>query len=247
MYKKLAILFGVVAFCILMVGAVLAYDWISSRAENPDDPQGRSGTITVEWGHTQGDVPNFGFSYEGEVPYSSEDTTLELPLNGGNSTAADLPDDEYNETAPERPPNEITPDNLAPDFTMYDAYGNEVRLSDFFGKPIILNFWTTWCPSCVREIPYFQQLYTEAGDDVHILKVNLLDGQRETRERVDNFMVDNNLTFPLFFDAGAGAIEYGVMFIPMTFFIDANGALVSSIQGAVNANTLQSGLDEISR
>jgi len=201
MYKKLAILFGVVAFAVLLLGAVIAYDWIRDRAETPDVEH--SGTVTVQWGHTQGDVPDFQI------------------------------------------PSEITPENPAPDFTMYDAYGNEVRLSDFFGKPIILNFWATWCRFCVQEMPYFEQLYTEAGDNIHVIKVNLLDGQRETRERVDNFMADNGHTFPLFFDTGAGAIEYSVVSVPMTFFIDANGSLVSSVRGAVNANTLQNGLDEI--
>ena len=83
-----------------------------------------------------------------------------------------------------------TPNPLerAPDFVVFDEDGNEVRLSDFLGEPVVLNFWTTWCPSCVRETPYFQQLYTEMGTGVRVLKVNLLDGRRETRQAVDDFM-----------------------------------------------------------
>jgi len=223
MYKKLSILFGVVAFAAIMIGAAVAYERISSRRESSDDPHALDSGITTHWSIVEQDTP------EPNVPQVEMESYTII----GDSTPDELPE------------NTVNPDDLTSDFVMYDAYGNELLLSDFFGKPIILNFWTTWCPSCVQEIPYFQQLYTEAGDDIHILKVNLLDGQRETRERVDNFMADNGYTFPLFFDAGMGAIEYGVRFIPMTFFIDANGVLVSSIQGAVNDSTLQSGLAEI--
>jgi len=146
----------------------------------------------------------------------------------------------------EPPEEEQTPRLTAPDFTMLDAYGNEVQLSDFFGKPIILNFWTTWCPSCIREIPYFTALYQDYGDYIQILKVNLLDGSRETRETVDRFMLENDLDFPLFFDTtGEGSGTYGVRNIPVTFFICADGYPIARIHGAANENSLRQGLDAI--
>jgi len=132
----------------------------------------------------------------------------------------------------------------APDFTMQDMYGNEVRLSDFFGKPIVLNFWATWCPSCVIEMPYFEQLHTEMGDEIHILKVNLLDGQRETRSYVDSFFEARDYTFPIYFDTTMGGSRaYSVRFIPITFFIDADGYIVATVQGALNEHTMQNGID----
>jgi len=141
---------------------------------------------------------------------------------------------------------EEQPRMIAPDFTMLDAYGNEVQLSDFFGKPIVLNFWTTWCPSCIREMPYFSNLHQNYSDYIHILKVNLLDGNRETRETVDRFMYENGLDFPLFFDTtGEGSGTYGVRSIPVTFFICADGYPIARIHGAVNENSLQQGLDAI--
>jgi len=142
----------------------------------------------------------------------------------------------------EAPPTE--PREQVPDFAFLDADGNEKRISDFFGTPIVLNFWTTWCPSCVRETPYFETLYQDYGNEIYVLKINLLDGMRETREGVDAFMAENGYTFPLFFDVD-GAIEYGVQFIPVTFFICENGYAAARVQGSLRADTLQQGLDAI--
>ena len=132
----------------------------------------------------------------------------------------------------------------APNFIMLDATGNELQLHDFLGKPIVLNFWTTWCPACVRESPYFENLYQEHGDIVHVIKVNLLDGQRETRAAVDNFMYVNGYTFPLYFDVD-GAAQYGVRAIPVTFFIDENGYPIASAPGPLNERMLRQGLEAV--
>ena len=152
----------------------------------------------------------------------------------------DPPPEEYPDSQTEEYTEDTNPQ--APDFIFYDIDGNEMRLSDFFGKPIVLNFWTTWCPSCVREMPYFQQLYEEHGDEIHILKINLLDGIRETRERVDRFIADNDYNFPIYFDGGDGGRVFGVRFIPMTFFIDARGNALAHTQGAVDGEILRQGL-----
>ena len=137
---------------------------------------------------------------------------------------------------------------LAPDFTVTDANGNQVQLSDFRGKPVVLNFWTSWCPSCVAEMPYFEQLYTEMGTELKVFKVNLLDGQRETLERVHNLMEERALSFPLFFDTtGEASAAYGVHSIPVTFFIDSQGAVAGMARGALNENTLQQGLELITQ
>lgn len=155
-------------------------------------------------------------------------------------------DDTINEdTPPEAPQAPQMP--LAPDFTMQDAYGNDVQLSDFRGKPVVLNFWATWCPACRVETPYFDAFYNEMGDEVHVLKVVLLDGQRETHATVDAFMEAGGYTFPLFFDAtGEGAGAYGVRTIPVTYFINADGYLGAHFQGALNDSVLQAGLEIVS-
>ena len=134
----------------------------------------------------------------------------------------------------------------ASDFTMEDAAGNEVRLSDFIGQPVMLNFWATWCPACVRETPYFQNLYQEASNEVQILKVNLLGSRGETHNRVEEFMNAGGYTFPLFFDAaGEGARAYNITAIPITFFITAEGYIAATVQGSVNEDTLMRGVEKI--
>jgi thiol-disulfide isomerase/thioredoxin len=136
----------------------------------------------------------------------------------------------------------------APDFTVYDIQGNAVRLSDFFGKPIVLNFWASWCGPCQMEMPDFQEKFQELGKDIRFLMVNMTDGDRETVEIASTFIVDKQYTFPVFFDTESdAAITYGVYSLPTTFFIDADGNAVAQATGAINADTLQKGIDMITK
>jgi peroxiredoxin len=134
----------------------------------------------------------------------------------------------------------------APDFLMENAQGNEIRLSDFQGKPVVLNFWTTWCPACVTETPHFENLYSEMGDEIQILKVNLIGSRGETREHAEAFMQERGYTLPLHFDTfGEGSQTFGVRRIPITFFITPDGYIAATSQGTVDEQTLRSGVDLI--
>jgi len=134
----------------------------------------------------------------------------------------------------------------APDFTVMDENGDEVSLADIHGTPVVLNFWASWCPACVQESPYFNDLYNDIGDEVRILKVNLMDGQRETRESAMDFVANNGYTFPVYFDTtGQASGAYGVMFIPMTVFINAEGYITDRIQGAAGTASLLRGIGSL--
>ena len=136
--------------------------------------------------------------------------------------------------------------NLAPDFTVTDKDGNEVKLSDFFGKPIVLNFWASWCGPCQYEMPDFEEAYKELGEDVAFLMVNLTDGYSETVSSAKSFLEGAGYTFPVYFDTlSEGAKTYQVYSIPCTYFLDRNGSLVTRNMGMITGDALRQGIDLI--
>ncbi len=143
----------------------------------------------------------------------------------------------------ESSPSQLTP---APDFTVYDADGGEHKLSDYFGKPIVLNFWASWCGPCKSEMPEFDAMHAEMGEQVQFLMVNATGG-RETFDSAKEFIASSAYTFPVLYDLDmAAANEYGVYSLPTTFFIDTEGYLVAYAQGAIGSDVLQKGIDMIS-
>ncbi|MBN7773266.1 TlpA family protein disulfide reductase [Clostridium aminobutyricum] len=134
----------------------------------------------------------------------------------------------------------------AADFTVLDADGNEVKLSDSFGKPIVLNFWASWCTPCQREMPHFEKVYPEVKEDVVFLIVDLADGIRESTETGSRFIEENDYSFPVFFDTKQEAAKaYKITAIPTTFFIDKDGNIVSDYQGALNEKKLLERIEAI--
>ena len=143
-------------------------------------------------------------------------------------------------------PTETAPQNPAPDFTVTDAAGNEVKLSDFRGKGVVLNFWASWSGPCKSEMPDFQKAYETCGDRIHFVMVNLTDGSGETVKTASDFIASAGYTFPVYYDTRSdAAMTYGVNAVPVTYFIDASGQLIAYGQGALDAATLQSGIDMI--
>ena len=131
-------------------------------------------------------------------------------------------------------PTETAPQNLAPDFTVTDGDGNAVKLSDFRGKGVVLNFWASWCGPCKSEMPHFQAAYEEYGEDVHFLMVNMSEGFGDAPADAEKLLTDNGYTFPVYYDMNMEcAYGYGVTGIPMTFFIDKEGNLVSGKSGMI--------------
>lgn len=135
---------------------------------------------------------------------------------------------------------------LAPDFTVYDREGNPHKLSDFFGKPIVLNFWASWCGPCKSEMPEFQQVFAEMGEQVQFLMVNAT--VSDTMADAKSFINQYGYTFPVLFDTrGEALYTYGVDAFPTTFFLDKTGTVAGYVVGAISKDTLLKGIGMITK
>lgn len=133
----------------------------------------------------------------------------------------------------------------APDFTVLDANGNTVKLSDYLGKPVVLNFWASWCYYCKEEMPDFNKAYHDEPD-ISFLMVNVTDGSQETIDSAKKFIEDSGYDFPVFYDTELNAASaYGASGLPMTVFINSKGELVTYASGMLSAEDLSKGIEMI--
>lgn len=111
----------------------------------------------------------------------------------------------------------------APDFQLPNLEGQVVSLSDFRGKPVLVNFWATWCSPCRFEMPFIQSIFEESSDTgLVILAINI----GETPSRVRDFIQSGNFSFLVLLDTNQDvALEYNIRGIPTTFFIDKEGVI----------------------
>ena len=120
--------------------------------------------------------------------------------------------------------------NLAPDFQLQSLDGQTISLSDLRGKPVLINFWASWCPPCREEMPYLQEIYEEWTDKgLVVLAINI----GESSSTAEEFIQSYNLSFTVLLDTEQDiAQRYNITGIPTTLFVDKDGIIQDKVIGA---------------
>lgn len=135
----------------------------------------------------------------------------------------------------------LKPGAKAPDFTLPEMNGGELTLSDYGDKLVLLNFWGTYCPPCVEEMPLMQRYYDEYKDDGFVvIAVN----ENESVVRVKGFVRQYELTFPIPMDKDTVRKQYGVVAYPSSFFIQ-NGVVREMITGPMDEPYLEAVMNRL--
>ena len=133
----------------------------------------------------------------------------------------------------------------APSFALREVgTGRTIDINQFKGKPVVINFWATWCGPCWEEHPVLVANARRLEPRVQFVGVVFQD----TEEKILSFLQQRGSAYPTVVDqAGKTGIAYGVGGVPETFFLDANGVIVAKFAGPMNADILQENLQKVFR
>jgi len=156
-------------------------------------------------------------------------------------------------TEPEQTNTQGVPDPDVPmlqdyDATVYTDANEAVTLSQIAdGKPLVMNFWATWCPYCVQEMPDFQQLYAEYDDRVSFAFIDVTDGSKETADAAKSWLSDNGLDdLPAYYDLDLDAsAKFGARALPTTVVVSADGQILGVGSGRIDPERMRTTLDSL--
>lgn len=134
------------------------------------------------------------------------------------------------------------------DATVYTELGEPLRLSDIAdGKPLVINFWATWCPYCVDELPDFKDIYAEYGDRVSFAFVDAADGQRERVEDAAAWLAEEGFDdLPAYYDTSQeAAASFGAYALPTTVVVSAEGEVLTITTGRIDAALMRGALEQL--
>ena len=145
-----------------------------------------------------------------------------------------------NETTPSSDPNEGL--SKAYNFKMTDTKGNETTLKALNGKPIVLNFWASWCPPCKEELDDFENMYRQYRNKINFVMLSVDEDINDALALI----AEKGYTFPVYHDSlGEGSFYYSVSSIPQTYFINSDGYVTNSQIGMISASALENGIKSI--
>ncbi len=136
------------------------------------------------------------------------------------------------------PPSEpATVSRMAPPFSLFDIGGNKVSSSQFAGKPIVINFFATWCPPCREEIPGFVEVYDKyRGKGFELVGISF---DTDTKEHLPAFVMRNRIGYRILMGDVATAKAYGVNPIPATYFVGKDGRIRNVHVGYLDKETFE--------
>lgn len=136
------------------------------------------------------------------------------------------------------------------DATVYTDLGEPVLLTALAdGRPLVINFWATWCPYCVQELPDYQELFADYGDRVSFAFVDVADGRRECAEDAAVWLADNGYSeLPAFYDTSMEATAtFGAYSLPTTVVVSADGEVLTITAGMIDPVLMRGALEELLR
>ncbi|MEI5906841.1 thiol-disulfide oxidoreductase ResA [Bacillus spongiae] len=131
----------------------------------------------------------------------------------------------------------------APDFILPKLNGEELKLSEFRGKAVLLNFWGSWCAPCKKEMPVIQDAYDQYKDqNVEVITINV----NESELTVKNFFEKNNLSLPVVMDKDSEVYDaYGIYVLPTSFFLHPDGTVNRVYKGEITRENMSKWMNEI--
>ena len=135
-----------------------------------------------------------------------------------------------------------------PDFELTTFSDKVIKLSDFKGKKVMLNFWASWCGPCKAEMPHMEAYYKKykESDNVEIIAVNMMAQERNGVKGVQDFIDDYGLTFPIPIDEDGEVMKaYKVLTIPTTYLIGTDGKVAQKFVGPMDEKTIKNLVDNM--